>query len=105
MVQVTPAPSVGPQLLLTLNSGLSLDAMLAIASELVPVFFSETVSALAVTPTLVLGKVRLVGVSCTPGAFTPVPLNETLWVAPVEELSLMFSVPARGFAAVGVNVM
>lgn len=88
-----------------LNSGESFDAMLAIASELVPVFLSATGSAADVVPTFVLGKLRLVGVNCAPEAFTPVPVRETLWLAPLEALSLMFSVPVLDPAAVGIKVI
>jgi len=78
MVQLEPALRLGPQLLLGLNSGKSFDAMLAIASELVPVFWSVTPSAAEVVPTFVLGNDKLVGVNVTAGALTPVPVSETL---------------------------
>jgi len=105
MVQLAPAARVGPQVLVELNSGESFDAMLAIASELVPVFLSATGTAADVVPTFVLGKLRLVGVNCTPEAFTPVPDRDTLWLAPLEALSLMVSVPVLDPAAVGVKVI
>ena len=105
MVQLEPAPRLGPQLLLGVNSGESSDAMLVIASELVPVFLSVMPRPVAVVPTLVLGKVRLVGVNWTPGAFTPVPVSETLWLAPFEALSIMFSVPVLVPDAAGVKVI
>lgn len=105
MLQLKPAPRVGPQLLVGLNSGESFDAMLVIASELVPVFLSVTGSAADVVPTFVLGNDRLVGVNCTAGALTPVPVSETLWLAPFEALSLIFSVPVLVPAAAGVKVI
>ena len=90
--QVVPAPRA--------KSPLAASAV--ILSALLPVLVKVTDCAAAVVPTTVLPKLRLEGVSITPGA-VPVPLSVMVWLPPLA-LSVMVTTPVRTPLAVGVKV-
>jgi len=72
-------------------------------SAAVPEFFTVTICAAVVTPTVVDAKVRLVGVRVTAGvAATPVPVRATVCGDPVA-LSAIDSEAANAPAAAGLN--
>jgi len=76
IVQVAPAATLVPQLVVSGKSPLLPDMeILLIVSGAVPVLFRVTVWALLAEPTLVLGKLRVAGVSFA--AATPVPVPPT----------------------------
>ena len=69
---------------------------------LLPVLIKVTDCAVAVVPTTVLPKIRLEGISDTPGA-VPLPVRVMVCVPPLAS-SLMVTTPVRVPLAVGVNV-
>lgn len=83
MVQLAPAATVAPQVVVFVNDDLSVPLRvippLLMARVAVPVFFNVTTFAAVVEPTAVLAKVRVLGVSETTGAVAaaPVPLRLT----------------------------
>ncbi len=109
MVQVEPATSVAPQLLVSEKSpelALPPIVMLAIVNGPVPELVMVTLCAAAATPTAVLGNVRVVGEAAAEGTATPVPVRVTVCVVPETLLALSVIVMAapRVPAAVGVKV-
>jgi hypothetical protein len=83
MVQLAPAASVAAQVVVLVNEETSVPLIvippLLMSSTAVPVFFSVTTLAALGDPSLVLGKVRVAGVSEATGADAdaPVPVRPT----------------------------
>ena len=79
-----------------------LTARVLMVSGLLPVLVNVTDCAAAVVPTTVLPKVRLEGVSVTPGAM-PAPLSAILCVPPLA-LSVIVITPVLTPLAAGLNI-
>jgi hypothetical protein len=100
IVQLPPAATVMPQLLVCANC--PLDTILVMLSDAVPVFLSVTDFATLVVFTRWLPKDRLVADKLTTGA-VPVPERVTLWGLPAASSTTVIA-PVRVPVAVGVNV-
>ena len=102
MVQLLPAPTDEPQLLLSMKSPGFVPPLVTpvMPKAVVPTLVSITVCAGLVTPTLVVGKVKLVADNFTS---LPTPVKLTVCGLPLA-LSVMATLPVRAPLAVGVKV-
>src|SRR5581483_2175306 len=100
MVQLAPAPTELPQVLVCAKSPLV--PMLVMLKEAVPVFLRVTGRAELVVPSPWAGNVKLVADKLTAGA-VPVPVRPIDCGLPVA-LSLMVTVPVRAPVAAGAKV-
>lgn len=107
MVQLPPAETVLPQVVVSAKSAESVPvmAMLTPVKFVVPVLVKVMTCAGLVVPWFWLPKVRLVGERLTPGPL-PVPVRLTVCVLPVTllVLSVMVNDAVRVPGSVGVNV-
>jgi hypothetical protein len=105
IVQLAPAATLAPQLLVTAKSEalVPLDAMDVIVKAADPLLVRVTLWLALAVPMFWPPKARAVVDSATAGAATPVPLSATAW-GEVGALSAMVTLAVRFPAIVGVNI-